>query len=121
MIDADQGAGAGPTQTCPMSSESIPDESGVWEALRAVSDPEIGESVVDLGLIYRVDCAPGRVHVEMTMTSPACPMSGSIAEEAESAIRDACADAREVIVNVVFDPPWTPERMSEEVRRRFGW
>ena len=42
-----------------MSSESIPDESTVWEALRTVSDPEVGESVVDLGLIYRVDCAPG--------------------------------------------------------------
>ena len=89
--------------------------------MRAVSDPEIGENVVDLGLVYRVECAPGRVRVEMTMTSPACPMSGSIVEEAESAIRNICADAREVIVNVVFDPPWTPERMSEEVRRRFGW
>jgi metal-sulfur cluster biosynthetic enzyme len=104
-----------------MNSGSVPDESEVWEALRGVSDPEIGESVVDLGLVYRVECAPGRVHVEMTMTSPACPMSGSIAEEAESAIRNTCTDAREVIVNVVFDPPWTPERMSEAVRRRFGW
>jgi len=121
MIDADQGAGTGSTQTCAMSCESVPDESGVWEALRAVSDPEIGENVVDLGLVYSVQCAPGRVQVEMTMTSPACPMSGSIAEEAECAIRNSCADAREVFVNVVFDPPWTPERMSEEVRRRFGW
>jgi metal-sulfur cluster biosynthetic enzyme len=121
VIDADQGAGARAMQTSSMSSESIPDESGVWDALRAVSDPEIGENVVDLGLVYRVECMPGRVRVEMTMTSPACPMSGSIAEEAESAIRNTCADAREVIVNVVFDPPWTPERMSEEVRRRFGW
>jgi len=104
-----------------MTSESIPDESAVWDALRTVSDPEVGESVVDLGLIYRVDCAPGRVHIDMTMTSPACPMSGSIAEEAEGAIRNACAEVREVTVDVVFDPPWTPERMSEAVRRRFGW
>ena len=104
-----------------MTSESIPDESAVWEALRSVTDPEVGESVVDLGLIYRVDCAPGMVHVEMTMTSPACPMSGSIAEEAEGSIRNACAGVREVSVDVVFDPPWTPERMCEEVRQRFGW
>jgi metal-sulfur cluster biosynthetic enzyme len=104
-----------------MSGESAPDESTVWEALRAVTDPEVGESVVDLGLIYRVECAPGRVRVEMTMTSPACPMSGSIAEEAEGAIRDACPGVREVSVDVVFDPPWTPERMSEQVRQRFGW
>ena len=104
-----------------MSGESIPDESAVWDALRTVSDPEVGENMVDLGLIYRVDCSPGRVHVEMTMTSPACPMSGSIAEEAEGAIRSVCDDVPEVIVDVVFDPPWSPERMSEEVRRRFGW
>ena len=104
-----------------MASESIPDESTVWEALRSVADPEVGESVVDLGLIYRVECAPGRVRVEMTMTSPACPMSGSIADEAQSAIRSACEGLPEVSVDIVFDPPWTPERMSEEVRRRFGW
>jgi len=104
-----------------MPDHSTPDESAVWEALREVSDPEVGENVVDLGLVYRVECAPGRVHVDMTMTSPACPMSGAIAEEAEGAIRKACADAREVRVDIVFDPPWTPERMTEEVRQRFGW
>jgi len=104
-----------------MIEEPIPDESAVWDALRGVADPEVGENVVDLGLVYRVDCAPGRVHVDMTMTSPACPMSGTIAEEAENAIRNACAGAREVSVDIVFDPPWTPERMSEEIRQRFGW
>lgn len=104
-----------------MADESTPEESAVWDALRTVTDPEVGENVVALGLIYRVDCAPGRVHVQMTMTSPACPMSGSIAEEAERAIRDACVGAQEVSVEIVFDPPWTPERMSEEVRQRFGW
>jgi len=109
------------TQTCPMSLELIPDESAVWEALRGVSDPELGESVVDLGLIYGVECTPGCVRIDMTMTSPACPMGGLIAEEAEGAIRDACSEAKDVSVNVVFDPPWTPERMSEEARRRFGW
>ncbi|MFZ1908579.1 MAG: metal-sulfur cluster assembly factor [Burkholderiales bacterium] len=104
-----------------MGTESAPDESTVWEALRTVTDPEVGESVVDLGLIYRIDCTPGLVRVEMTMTSPACPMSGSIAAEAEDAIRNACAGVQEVIVDIVFDPPWTPERMSEQVRQRFGW
>ncbi|MGA8048881.1 MAG: metal-sulfur cluster assembly factor [Burkholderiales bacterium] len=104
-----------------MRDDTIPDEATVWDALRTVSDPEVGENVVDLGLIYRVECTPGRVHVDMTMTSPACPMSGSIAEEAEEAIRKACTEAREVRVDIVFDPPWTPERMSVEVRQRFGW
>jgi len=55
------------------------------------------------------------------MTSPACPMAGSIAEEAEQAVRGACPEAREVCVEVIYEPPWTPERMSEMARKRFGW
>lgn len=104
-----------------MSDEPVPDESSVWEALRGVLDPEIGENVVDLGLVYRVDCTPGRVELDLTMTTPACPMSESIALDAENAIRAACREAREVQVAVVFDPPWTPERMSDAARQRFGW
>ena len=104
-----------------MPTDLKPDEGTVWDALRTVSDPEVGENVVDLGLVYRVECAPERVEVDLTMTSPACPMAGSIAEDAERAIRTACPEARDVRVEVVYEPPWTPERMSEAVRRRFGW
>ena len=103
------------------SEVRVPDESEVWEALRTVIDPEVGENLVDLGLVYRVACAPGRVEVDLTMTSPACPMAGSIAEEAGRAIRAVTAAARDVRVEVVYDPPWTPERMSEAARNRFGW
>jgi metal-sulfur cluster biosynthetic enzyme len=102
-------------------STAVPDESAVWEALRTVFDPEVGENLVDLGLVYRVQCAPERVEVDLTMTSPACPMAGSIAEEAENAVHAACPDAREVLVEVVYDPPWTPERMSDDARKRLGW
>lgn len=101
--------------------EITPDEAAVWEALRTVMDPEVGENVVDLGLVYRAQCAPGRVEVDLTMTSPACPMAGSIAEEVEQAVRAACPEAREVCVAVVYEPPWTPERMSGAARARFGW
>lgn len=104
-----------------MASDPVPDASAVWGALRTVFDPEIGENVVDLGLVYRVDCAPERVEVDMTMTTPACPAAGSIAEDAQDAILRDCPQAREVKVAVVFDPPWTPERMSEPTRKRFGW
>ncbi len=97
------------------------DESAIWDALRTVLDPEVGENIVDLGLVYRVESRPGTVAVEMTVTTPACPATGSIAEEAEAAVRAACPDAREVTVEVVFDPPWTPERMSDAAKRRFGW
>ena len=104
-----------------MTPEPRPDEAAAWEALRTVIDPEVGENVVDLGLVYRVECSPGRVAVDLTMTSPACPMASSIAGEAEGAIRNACPEARDVRVAVVYDPPWTPERMSESARKRFGW
>ncbi|HET7199161.1 MAG TPA: metal-sulfur cluster assembly factor [Burkholderiales bacterium] len=96
------------------------DEAAVWEALRSVVDPEVGENLVDLGLVYRVRARPGGVDVDITMTTPACPAAGAIAEEAEAAIRRACPQAAEVSVTVVFDQPWTPERMSEEAKRRFG-
>ncbi len=104
-----------------MSGKPAADESAVWDALRTVLDPEVGENIVDLGLVYRVEARPGALEVDITMTTPACPASGSIAAEAEEAIRSACPEAGEIRVAVVFEPPWTPERMSEEVKRRFGW
>lgn len=99
----------------------LPDESAAWEALRTVRDPEIGENIVDLGLVYRVEGRAGALEVDLTMTTPACPAAESIAAEAEAAIRAACPEAAEVRIAVVFEPPWTPERVSENVKRRFGW
>ena len=96
-------------------------EDAVLDALRTVVDPEVGENIVELGLVYRVACVPSRVEVDLTMTTPACPAAGSIAEEAEAAVRNACGEACEVHVAVVFDPPWTPERMSNALKLRFGW
>ena len=101
--------------------KSGPTPEAVWEALSRVFDPEIGENIVDLGLVYRVECTSVRVEVDITMTTPACPVASSIAADAEIAIREACPDALEVEVRIVFDPPWTPERMSEPLRKRFGW
>lgn len=96
-------------------------ESEVREALREVQDPEAGMSVVDLGLVYGVEVSPTRIHVRMTMTSPACPVAPYIVEEAVAAIRAAADGVPDVVVELVWDPPWTPERMSESARRRFGW
>jgi len=96
-------------------------ESEVREALREVQDPEAGMSVVDLGLVYGVEVSPTRIHVRMTMTSPACPVAPYIVEEAVAAIRAAADGVPDVDVELVWDPPWTPERMSESARRRFGW
>jgi metal-sulfur cluster biosynthetic enzyme len=96
-------------------------EEEICEALRAVEDPEAGMSIVDLGLVYGVEVAPSRIRVRMTMTSPACPVAPYIVEEAVAAIRAAAADVPDVDVELVWDPPWTPERMSASARSRFGW
>jgi len=78
-------------------------------------------SIVDLGLVYGVEVSPTRIHVRMTMTSPACPVAPYIVEEAIAAIRAAAAGVPDVDIELVWDPPWTPERMSESARLRFGW
>ena len=97
------------------------DEDDVKAALRTVEDPEAGMSVLDLGLVYGIALEPGKVRVEMTMTSPACPASEYIVGEAAAAIRVAAPEGTDVEVQLVWDPPWTPERMSAEARERFGW
>jgi metal-sulfur cluster biosynthetic enzyme len=96
-------------------------EDDIRQALRTVSDPEAGMSVLDLGLVYGIALAPGKVRVEMTMTSPACPASDYIVDESAAAIRAVAPEGTDVEVCLVWDPPWTPERMSPEARERFGW
>ncbi len=97
------------------------DEKEVMQALKGVEDPEAGMSIVDLGLVYGVQAAPGRVRVQMTMTSPACPAAPFLVDEATAAIRALAPAATDVQVELVWDPPWTPERMSVEAQQRFGW
>lgn len=93
----------------------------IVEALRAVEDPEAGMSIVDLGLVYAVESAAHEVRVDMTLTSPSCPLGPYMVDEVTAAIRAAVPGAQDVRVNLVWDPPWTPERMSEAARSRFGW
>jgi metal-sulfur cluster biosynthetic enzyme len=97
------------------------DENDVTQALRGVEDPEAGMSIVDLGLVYSVEVAPGKVRVQMTMTSPACPAAPYLVDEATAAIRALAPADTDVQVELVWDPPWTPERMSPEAQSRFGW
>ena len=96
-------------------------EPEVREALRSVEDPEAGMNIVDLGLVYAIVAEPGRVLVEMTMTSPACPVGPYLVDEAAAAIRMLAAEGTEVRVDLVWEPPWTHERMSPQARSRFGW
>ncbi|MBC62892.1 MAG: aromatic ring hydroxylase [Chloroflexi bacterium] len=91
----------------------------VIEALRDVFDPEIPVNVVDLGLIYNVDVSDGDVHVEMTLTAPGCGMGPYIAQQAEWRIAEI-DDVEDVQVDVVFDPPWTPDMITEEGKALLG-
>ena len=96
-------------------------EEKVWEALATVMDPEIPFSVVDLGLVYGVEVTPpGRVRVQLTLTTRGCPLVRRISEDARAVIEHA-TDAKDVAVEIVWDPPWNPEMASEAVRAHFGW
>jgi metal-sulfur cluster biosynthetic enzyme len=90
-------------------------------ALRRVVDPEVAMSIVDVGLIYGVTVTPDRLHVLLTMTSAACPVADVIIGDIETEL-DRVAPAQMVIcVELVWDPPWTPERMSGRARRFMQW
>ncbi|MAR33932.1 MAG: aromatic ring hydroxylase [Chloroflexi bacterium] len=91
----------------------------VMEALRDVFDPEIPVNVVDLGLIYSVEVSDGDVHVEMTLTAPGCGMGPYIAQQAEWRIAEI-DDVEDVQVDVVFEPPWTPDMITEEGKALLG-
>ncbi|MBE0622800.1 MAG: metal-sulfur cluster assembly factor [Burkholderiales bacterium] len=100
---------------------ALPTEEQVRAALCSVDDPEVGMNIVDLGLVYRIDIAPHLVRVELTMTSPACPMGDLITDNARRAVGAVSPQDLAVDVVLVWDPPWTPDLMSETARQTFGW
>jgi metal-sulfur cluster biosynthetic enzyme len=99
----------------------MPDDDAVREALGRVEDPEAGMNIVDLGLVYAVEVAGGAVRVEMTMTTAACPMADMIVDQAREAIGALVPQGTPVDVRLVWDPPWTPDRMTGIAREHFGW
>jgi len=91
-------------------------KAAIVEVLRTCYDPEIPVDIYELGLIYEVDVQPsGHVDVQMTLTSPMCPVAGSLPPEVESKVR-AVEGVTSAKVEVVWDPPWTPARMSEAAK-----
>ncbi len=94
-------------------------EETVMEALSQVYDPEIPINVVDLGLIYGVDIKGDKVHVRMTMTTPGCPLHGVMTSEAKMRVLalDGVNDAE---VELVWEPAWTPDRISDRVKQELG-
>ena len=96
------------------------DEQGIRDALSKVLDPELGLDIVALGLVYRVEVHGNDVAVDMTMTTPSCPLGESIREDAERAIAKAFPGAKPN-VSLVWSPPWDARRMSPEAKSALGW
>lgn len=96
------------------------EEETLRQALTAVNDPEIGMNIVELGLVYDLQTdAEDNVTVEMTLTSPGCPLGDIITEQVDAALRGV--GAKSTNVEIVWSPPWTPEMMSDDAKERLGW
>jgi metal-sulfur cluster biosynthetic enzyme len=95
----------------------MPEDSLFMEALREIYDPEIPINIVDLGLIYRVSQENGKVSVDMTLTARGCPMAGSLAQEVKERL-EKLEGVEEATVHLVWDPPWTPDRINKEALDR---
>ncbi len=95
--------------------------TAAWNALAGVYDPELYLDVVSLGLVYDVRVDGGVLVVEMTMTTPGCPVSESLPEEATAAVRQSAGDGLPVDVRVVWDPPWDPSMMDDTAASALGF
>ena len=94
-------------------------ETAIYDALKTVYDPELPVNIVDLGLIYDTRISSGNnVQIKMSLTTPGCAMGSHIAGQAEMALKNAGAD--NVLIEIVWDPPWNPDMMSEEARKKLG-
>ena len=110
-----------------VSTSAIPAEElarltdDIISALKTVYDPEIPADIYELGLIYKIDIEDDRsVKIDMTLTAPGCPVAGEMPGWVQNAV-GAVEGVSDVEVHMTFDPPWTPDRMSEEAQVAVGW
>ena len=97
----------------------MPTEAEVMNTLRYVIDPEIGLNIVDLGLVYDIIIEEAMITITMTLTTPGCPMHSSITGWVENQVK-TLDPGYEVFVNLVWEPRWTPDMMSDEARQMLG-
>ena len=98
----------------------MPTKDEVVEALRAVEDPELGMDIVELGLLYDVEVEGPKVRVIHTLTSMGCPVGPMIQENVDQIVR-AMPDVEDVDVELTWDPPWSPEKMSDDAKFILGF
>jgi metal-sulfur cluster biosynthetic enzyme len=96
------------------------DEDEVIEALTNVIDPELGLDFVELGLVYGVEIDGDTVNVTFTLTTPACPIGPQVSEQMKEFVGEV-EGVQDVVPNMVFTPPWTPEKMSEDAKFALGY
>lgn len=117
---AEQAIGTGPVSVIP-EDELARLTDDIISALKTVYDPEIPADIYELGLVYRIDIEDDRtVKIDMTLTAPGCPVAGEMPGWVQNAV-SAVEGISGVEVNMTFDPPWTPDRMSEEAQIAVGW
>jgi metal-sulfur cluster biosynthetic enzyme len=98
-------------------------QKDIEDKLREVIDPEIGINIVDMGLIYSIDLQPPgdgeqKINIKMTFTTPACPLINTMLSQVEAKLNEF--EDADITVDVVFEPPWTPDRMSKKARMKLG-
>jgi metal-sulfur cluster biosynthetic enzyme len=115
----------GPAATAPESPAKPPydgpppDETAMIDALKEVIDPELMINIVDLGLVYSITLDEKQVHVDMTLTSPACPAGPQIVQQSKMAL-ERLGGVEKANIRLVMSPPWSPARMTDEARDILG-
>jgi len=97
------------------------DEQRIYTALQSVIDPEIGENLIDLGLVYGIHIHDHIATVTFTMTSYACPMSEMVIESIHDGVSKALSNGVELHLDLVWEPSWEPSMMCAEAKQRLGW
>jgi metal-sulfur cluster biosynthetic enzyme len=98
----------------------MPTREDVFEALRVVEDPELGMDIVELGLLYDADVEDSKVHVTFTLTSMGCPVGPMIEQQIRETV-EGMEGVAEVEAELTWDPPWTPEKMSDDAKFILGF
>ena len=99
---------------------TVPTETAVRGMLRSVKDPELNLNIIDLGLVYDVDVEDGDVHIQMTLTSPGCPAGPQIMNDIHKTLR-AMDGVKDVDIEIVWEPYWTPEKVEPKIRAMMGF
>jgi metal-sulfur cluster biosynthetic enzyme len=107
-------------QDAPVGTGAAPTPEEVMDALSNVIDPELGLDFVELGLIYGVEVQDGNVHVTFTLTTPGCPIGPQVTEQIEEFVGELDG-VKSIDSEMVFVPPWSPEKMSEDAKFALGY